>query len=152
MSPHSMLLHLASLLRQRYVHPAGFNSFTTLRGANDEVRLHLRFIATLLDPKAHNLGSAAIQKLLSQCSISGFSLEGLKIECERQHIAIMVANTRDQTLFIENKLEAGDQPKQLVRYYWRLQAIGYHEVHAYYLSLDGGGPDPDQPRGSHACR
>lgn len=143
MSSHVMLLHLATLLRQRYARPPSFNLFTTLRGANDEVRLHSRFIATLLDPKSHSLGSAPVQWLLAHCGISGFSLAGLKVECEHLHIDILVTNMRGQALFIENKIEAGDQPEQLVRYHRQLKAIGYHEIHACYLSLEGGDPQED---------
>lgn len=158
MSSHSMLLHLAGLLRQRYARRPDFNLFTTLRGANDEVSLHSRFIAALLDPKTHSLGSMPLQKLLNQCDISGFSLEGLKVECERQHIDILVTNTRGQAFFIENKINAGDQPEQLVRYHQTLQSKGYQEIHVCYLTLDGGDPEPGslgdlrhKPNGSYTA-
>ncbi|WP_344705146.1 PD-(D/E)XK nuclease family protein [Halomonas cibimaris] len=140
MSSHTTLLHLASLLRQRYARRPDFNLFTTLRGASDEVRLHSRFIAAMLDPQAHDLGHAPLQELLSHCGISDFSLEGVRVECERWNIDILVTNTRRQALFIENKINAGDQPEQLVRYHQQLQTSGYQEIHACYLSLDGGDP------------
>ena len=158
MSSHSKLLHLTTLLRQRYARPPSFNLFTTLRGANDEVRLHSRFIAALLDPQAHGLGSAPLQELLAYCDISDFSLEGLQVECERWNIDILVTNARKQAFFIENKIHAGDQPEQLVRYHWQLQKRGYRDIHACYLSLDGRDPQPDSlgelpgmPRGSYTA-
>lgn len=143
MSSHTTLLHLASLLRQRYARRPDFNLFTALRGANDEVRLHSRFIAALLDPQAHDLGHAPLQELLSHCGISDFSLEGVRVECERWNIDILVTNIHRQALFIENKINAGDQPEQLVRYHQQLQTSGYQEIHACYLSLDGGDPSAD---------
>tara|TARA_R110001599_G_scaffold60939_1_gene169214 strand:- start:25 stop:1119 length:1095 start_codon:yes stop_codon:yes gene_type:complete len=139
-SSHSTLLHLASLLRQRYARPPGFNLFTSLRGANDEVRLHSRFIASLLDPLAHSLGETALRELLSCCEIRDFSLEGVRVECERWHIDILVTNAKRQAVLIENKIDACDQPEQLMRYHRQLQAAGYQEIHVRYLSLDGRDP------------
>lgn len=143
MPSHTTLLHLASLLRQRYARRPDFNLFTALRGANDEVRLHSRFIAAMLDPHTHDLGHAPLQELLRRCGIHDFSLEGLRVECERWNIDILVTNTRRQAFFIENKIHAGDQPEQLVRYHQQLQTSGYQEIHACYLSLDGGDPSAD---------
>ncbi|CAO1661971.1 MULTISPECIES: PDDEXK-like family protein [unclassified Salinicola] len=143
MSSHDMLLQLASLLRQRYVRPPSFNLFTTLRGANDEVRLHSRFLAALLDPQAHGLGNTPMRELLALCEIRDFALEGLRVECERWHIDILVTNAQRQALLIENKIHAGDQEGQLLGYHQRLQEIGYRDIHVVYLSLDGRDPRED---------
>lgn len=143
MSFHAMLLHLASLLRQRYTRPPRFNLFTTLRGANDEVRLHSRFLAALLDPQTQGLGKFPLRGLLACCEIHDFSLEGLRVECERWHIDILVTNAQRQALLIENKIHAGDQEGQLVSYHQRLREIGYRDIHVVYLSLDGRDPRED---------
>ncbi|NWD74931.1 PD-(D/E)XK nuclease family protein [Pseudomonas gingeri] len=55
------------LLRARYQRPAGFNLFSVLRNSSDEVRLHSRLLAFLLDPKAtHNQGTALLNLLLKR--------------------------------------------------------------------------------------
>ncbi|WP_442488295.1 PD-(D/E)XK nuclease family protein [Halomonas litopenaei] len=143
MSSHHTLLHLATLLRQRYARPPSFNLFTVLRGANDEVRLHSRFLAALLDPQAHGLGEAPLRELLARCGVRDFALEGLRVECERWRIDILVTNARQQALLIENKIHADDQQGQLVGYHRRLQAAGYRDIHVVYLTLDGRDPRPD---------
>ncbi|GKW50687.1 PDDEXK-like family protein [Halomonas sp. NCCP-2165] len=143
MTSHHSLLHLASLLRQRHARPPGFNLFTTLRGGNDEVRLHSRFLAALLDPRAHGLGAAPLNELLERCAIRDFALEGVRVECERWNIDILVTNARRQALLIENKIHADDQPEQLVRYHRRLREAGYREIHVRYLTLEGRDPRED---------
>lgn len=140
MSSHTVLLQLASLMRQRYNRPPGFNLFTTLRGASDEVRLHSRFLAAMLNPQAHSLGKAPLRELLSCCEISDFALEGVRVECERWHIDILITNAKRQALLIENKIYAGDQPEQLLRYQQHLKVAGYQDIHIRYLSLDGSDP------------
>ncbi|MBF8223645.1 PDDEXK-like family protein [Halomonas sp. 328] len=143
MTSHHSLLHLASLLRQRHARPPGFNLFTTLRGGNDEVRLHSRFLAALLNPRAHGLGAAPLNELLERCAIRDFALEGVRVECERWNIDILVTNARRQALLIENKIHADDQPEQLVRYHRRLREAGYREIHVRYLTLEGRDPRED---------
>lgn len=137
------LLHLAGLLRQRYARPPRFNLFTTLRGGSDEVRLHSRFLAALLSPQAHELGIQPLCYLLAQIGVEDFGLEGVRVECERFNIDILVTNNRRQALVIENKIYAGDQPEQLQRYYKTMHAGGCSEIHMRYLTLDGHDPDDD---------
>ena len=143
MLSHSPLLHLTSLLRQRHARPPGFNLFTTLRGASDEVRLHSRFISALLEPNSHSLERAPLREFLSICEIRNFDMEGVRVECERWNIDILVTNTKRQALLIENKIYANDQPEQLVRYYRRLLEAGYNDIHIRYLSLDSRTPQED---------
>lgn len=137
------LLSLTSLLRQRFPHQPRFNLFSTLYRDTDEVRLHSRFIAALLDPKTNLLGKRPLALMLRQLNIDDFSLEGIRVEREAYDIDILVTNTQRQALVIENKILAQDQPKQLVRYYQCMRDKGYAEIHVRYLTLDGRAPSED---------
>ncbi|MGE8499755.1 MAG: PD-(D/E)XK nuclease family protein [Pseudomonas sp.] len=134
-------LQTVALLRARYQRPAGFNLFSVLRSSSDEVRLHSRFLAFLLDPKAsHHQGTAPLNLLLERLGIQNFDLEGAIVEVEYQNIDILVRNPAGQAVIIENKIYAGDQDEQLWRYYKRMEAEGYREIWTTYLTLDGSEP------------
>ncbi len=134
------LLHLAALLQRHYVSTPRFNVFTVLHKPTDEVRLHSRFIAALLNPQTHELGVELLKCFIDQVRIPDFSLKGVRVVTEQQRIDILVTNTKRQAILIENKLFAADQENQLVTYYQSLRAQGYREVHVVFLSLDGSPP------------
>jgi hypothetical protein len=137
------LLQTAALLRERYQRSADFNLFSILRSASDEVRLHSRFLAFLLDPKAtHNQGTALLNLLLKRVDIQNFESENaiVEVEVEYQRIDIVIRNQSKQAVIIENKISAGDQVEQLWRYHQRMQAEGYREIWTAYLTLDGAEP------------
>lgn len=134
-------LQTVALLRARYQRPAGFNLFSVLRSSSDEVRLHSRFLAFLLDPKAsHNQGTALLNLLLEQMGVHNFNLESVTVEVEYHNIDILIRNQCKQAVVIENKIYAGDQNEQLWRYHQRMQAEGYSEIWSTYLTLDGSEP------------
>jgi len=135
------LLHTVALLRARYQRAPGFSLFSVLRSSSDEVRLHSRFLAFLLDPKAtHNQGTALLSLLLKRLDIQDFDLETAMVEVEYQNIDILVRNHSRQAVIIENKIYAGDQDEQLWRYHQRMQTEGYREIWTTYLTLDGAEP------------
>lgn len=134
-------LQTIALLRARYQRPADFNLFSVLRSASDEVRLHSRFLAFLLDPKAtHNQGTALLNLLLKRLGIQNFDSENAIVEVEYQNIDILVRNQSKQAVIIENKIYAGDQDEQLWRYHQRMRAEGYGEIWTTYLTLEGSEP------------
>lgn len=134
-------LQTVALLRARYQRPASFNLFSILRSSSDEVRLHSRFLAFLLDPKAtHNQGTALLKLLLKRLGIENFDSENVIVEVEYQNIDILVRNQSKQAVIIENKIYASDQDEQLWRYHQRMQAEGYREILTTYLTLDGSEP------------
>lgn len=134
-------LQTVALLRARYQRPAGFNLFSVLRSSSDEVRLHSRFLAFLLDPKAtHNQGTALLNLLLKRLGIHNFDSENSIVEVEYRNIDILVRNQSKQAVIIENKIYAGDQDEQLWIYHQRMQAEGYGEIWTTYLTLDGSEP------------
>lgn len=135
------LLQTVALLRAKYHRPAGFNLFSVLRSSTDEVRLHSRFLAFLLDPKAtHNQGTALLGLLLKRLGIQSFDLDNATVSVEYQNIDILLRNQSSQAVIIENKIHAGDQDAQLWNYHNRMQAEGYREIWTTYLTLDGVEP------------
>lgn len=80
-----------------------------------------------------------------------FSLEGARVERERHHIDLLVTNANGQAIVIENKIWAGDQGRQLERYFNTVKGLGL-EPTLVYLTLDGH-PPTKQSRGEHvvAC-
>lgn len=134
-------LQTVALLRARYQRPAGFSLFSVLRSSSDEVRLHSRFLAFLLDPSAtHNQGAALLNLLLKRVGIQNFDSENAIVEVEYQSIDILVRNQSKQAVIIENKIYADDQDEQLWRYHQRMQVEGYREIWTTYLTLDGAEP------------
>lgn len=80
-----------------------------------------------------------------------FSLdEGARVERERHHIDLLVTNANG-AIVIENKIWAGDQGRQLERYFDAVKRRGL-EPTLVYLTLDGH-PPTKQSRGEHvvAC-
>ncbi|WP_397458370.1 PD-(D/E)XK nuclease family protein [Pseudomonas asplenii] len=134
-------LQIAALLRARYQRPPGFNLFSVLRSSSDERRLHSRFLAFLLDPKAsHRQGTALLNLLLNRLGIQNFDLENASVAVEYQNIDILIRNQSQQAVIIENKIYARDQDEQLWRYHQRIQAEGYQDIWTTYLTLDGAEP------------
>jgi len=134
-------LQTVALLRARYQRPPAFNLFSVLRSSSDEVRLHSRFLAFLLDPKAtHHQGTTLLNLLLKRLGIENFDSESVTVEVEYQNIDILVRNLSGQALIIENKIYAGDQDEQLWRYHQRMQAEGYADIWTTYLTLEGSEP------------
>ena len=123
------LLQQAALLYER--HGSGdqetFNIFSVLRAESDEVNLHSRFLAALLD---HRKSSDAPMRnladfLQSVVGIKDFRLEDAAVERERYGIDILIRNPSSrEAVVIENKLRAQDQSRQLARYAERMESDG----------------------------
>lgn len=76
-----------------------------------------------------------------------FSLDGARIERERDHIDLLIRNAKGKAVVIENKIWAGDQQRQLQRYFDAVTRRGL-EPTLVYLTLDGHEPSDDS-RGPH---
>lgn len=134
-------LQSVALLRARYQRPASFNLFSILRSSSDEVRLHSRFLAFLLNPSAsHHQGTELLRLLLKRLGIQNFDLENVVVKIEYQNIDILIHNQLGQAVIIENKIYASDQDEQLWRYHQRMQAEGHRDIWTTYLTLDGSEP------------
>ena len=118
-----------------------FNVFSILRREDDEVYLHSRFLAELLDPDgAHCQGYRFLVAFLHQVGIEGFRTENVRVRQEYRDIDLVVTND-DQAIILENKIYAQDQKRQLQRYYDAMRSEGYEDVFPVYLTLRGSAPN-----------
>ena len=142
---HRLLLERAALLYDKYEagRPKPFNVFSVLRSERDEVNLHSRFLHALLDHmKPGDETNENLLDFLRHAGVEGSEAGDLQdVERERDNIDILIT-TRDRqcAVVVENKIDAGDQPRQLCRYYNRTKAQGYHNVQLLYLTLNGDDP------------
>lgn len=135
------LLSMVDLLRERYYQDPGFNVFSVLRSESDEVRLHSRFLADLLNPQGqHGLKTGFLDLFLEALEISGFSNVGVQVRREYAGVDIFIRNAKGQAIILENKIYAGDQKEQLHRYVKKVRGDGFKDVHVVYLTLDGTEP------------
>lgn len=134
-------LHIPKILREKYTIDESFNLFKVLRGTNDEVRLHSRFIAELLDPVgSHGLRGEFLNFFVSDVlKIDDFDVKTATVQKEWKDIDIFIRNQCGQAIIIENKIYAGDQENQLNKYFNIARDLNVEEknIHVLYLSLDG---------------
>lgn len=129
-----------------------FNIFSVLRLESDEVTLHSRFIGELLNPKGnHGQGSKFLKLFVQVTGLKEYSDEQLdtaRVDIEENRGNISEDNKRggridlvikpmapSKVIVIENKINAGDQHKQLERY-----KSEYPHSNLFYLTLDGKEP------------
>lgn len=94
------------------------NLFTMLRSANEEVALHSRFIAFLLDPEGdHGQGDLFLRLFMEECGHPDFQMKTktARVRREYQNIDIYITDGNNH-IIIENKIWAGDQKNQIKRY------------------------------------
>ena len=133
-----------------------FNVFNTIGLRTEEVRLHSAFIAELLNPR----GSHGLSHLFLQAFLEVIGLPNRYIDYRRcprgaiteRSIGRLLANTEggridiinedgNHAVIIENKIYAGDQTNQMLRYnnYGKKNFPNGYEL--VYLTLDGHDPD-----------
>ena len=128
-----------------------FNIFNIIGMKSDEVRLHSAFLAELLNPNGnHGMGEAFLQSFVTMIVKDNdftFSLQGCrKVEVEKAigHVTdtdggrldILLHNADNHAILIENKIYAGDQENQLLRYHnYAKSKFTAHKL--LYLTLDG---------------
>lgn len=107
-----------------------YNIFKTLGLSRKETRLHSSFIAELLDPYgAHGLNDLLLKTFISMnIDDKDFSFNslkanvnvefyiGLKTDTSGGRIDIIIKDDSNKAIIIENKIDAGDQENQLLRY------------------------------------
>ena len=120
-----------------------FNLFSVLLRENDEVNLHSKFLAALLEyrnpyeQERSNLRDFVRQVL----RLPHFPHGGALIRREHYRIDILITSADDQqAIVIENKIDAEDQPDQLLRYDRELRDRGFEVRYHSYLTLDGHDP------------
>lgn len=102
-----------------------YSLLTALLNKNDEVRLHSRFLYSMLNPDAfHYCGEVFLKAFLDNCGLTQrFEKEGIRafdyqsafLEIEKDNIDLAIYDGY-HIILIENKLNAGDQKHQITRY------------------------------------
>lgn len=135
-----------------------FNIFQVLQLSTNEVRTHSAFIADLLNPNgSHGQGHVfldlfieILKKDLHEKKHFELETDNARVEIERftgykskdelngGNIDIIIENLKiGQALIIENKINAKDQPSQLIRYYNYGKSKFNTDFILLYLTLDG---------------
>lgn len=123
-----------------------FNLFKILGLVSDEVKVHSAFIAELLNPKgSHGQDDIFLKLFLNHFCIKEFDTASAKIEVEKSigmktdttggRLDIYVSDQKGHDFIIENKIYAGDQQNQLIRY------ANFSNQKIFYLTLDGHEPN-----------
>ncbi len=131
-------------------HGEYFNMFEILGVSRNEVRLHSAFIADLLNPKSkHGLGDACLKCFLDENNIDiEIATETVNVSVEYYigpvskdgnrggRIDILIEDLHNHVIVIENKIDAEDQPSQLLRYHNFIQDNQKNGI-LIYLTKDG---------------
>lgn len=134
-----------------------FNIFQILRVGHLEVSTHSPILGELLNPKGkHGQGAAFLVLFLSRFEISDFDADSATVQMEYHagtvtensggRIDLLIRDSKGKTILIENKIYAGDQEKQMVRY-----SNFAKNAHLFYLTLDGKEPDNGKEIESLCC-
>ena len=138
-----------------------FNVFSALDICSDEVRLHSRLLATLLNPKAnHGLENEFLKLFLIALGLPEDYITYCKEQIVERPIGEVTETTggridiiledRGHAVIIENKIYAGDQPNQLLRYHnYGVKQFGENNFKLVYLTLNGSEPSSDSLGGGH---
>lgn len=122
-----------------------FNIFSVINVTSDEVRLHTKFLAEILNRKgSHGQGDFFLKLFVKQLDIdldttsSKVVVEkyiGKKTESTGGYLDIFISDNKGKSITIENKIYAKDQDNQLLRYF------NYKPSNILYLTLWGDLPD-----------
>lgn len=157
------LLSQVSAINKKYEKIAeitgeNFNIFKILKVETNEVRMHSALLANLLNPNgSHGQKNIFLKLFVKQLSelpqiknknslseyetIDATMKENHSIKSinndytEGGYIDILITNKKGKQIIIENKIYAGDQKNQLIRYH-----NFDSEAHLFYLTLDGHPP------------
>jgi hypothetical protein len=135
--------HAVALARATGQH---FNVFHILKVGRYEVKTHSPLLGDLLSPTgSHGQGAVFLQCFLNRLGITDFQAKGATVTLEKYigqvtedsggRIDLFLRDLRGNCIIIENKIDARDQDKQLIRY--RNHAPN---AHLFYLTLERGLP------------
>ena len=156
MDSYRRLLKRAARLYEMYEagRPEPFNIFSVLDIERDEVNCHSRFLKALLDyekpgDKVKDNLVDFLQGVVGVDNVDSFK-QGVRVEREKDRIDLrIITSDKQHAVVIENKIGAGDQAKQLCRYYRTMKDHGYGNVRLLYLTLKGDDPSEDSFCGPH---
>lgn len=128
-----------------------FNVFSILNLEANETRTHSAFIAELLNPKgSHGVGDAFLKAFLFILKLSDFDFDTASAEVQVEyHIGFknedattggridILITSKNKVILIENKIYAGDQENQLIRYFNFAKEKYADNFRLLYLTLNG---------------
>ena len=155
LAPARLILANARMLYEKYDvgRPNPFNVFTVLRSPSDEVNLHSRFLHALLDHREpgrdkerRNLKDF-LETVLPKKIF--YNIHKTEIQREKDNIDLLIINKADPpwVVVIENKIWAGDRPRQLEGYHESVSpGIDEANIHILYLTPYGHEASEDSAR------
>lgn len=152
----SGLLNEVSLcIGQRIASGEDYSVLETAIKGNEEM-MHSSVIASLLDTRGSHGQKCRFLELFLGClpeRFKSFDASGARTACERcigqktedsgGRVDICIENSSGQMIVIENKIFAGDQEHQILRYVGFLRNRGGVEFPVLYLTPDGHSPSDD---------
>jgi hypothetical protein len=127
-----------------------FNIFQIIGLTANEVRVHSAFLTELLNPQgSHGQGSIFLELFTKQLELPELDYSNCKVEVEKfigflneektegGRMDIFISDNKGNCIAIENKIYAGDQENQLVRYKNYCDKVGTKSSTLIYLTLDG---------------
>lgn len=141
--------HIANHYREiEKITGEGFNVFNIIELQISEVRLHSAILTDLLNPSgSHGQGDLFLKIFVKRHGITNFDTKSAIAEYEKNtgflnsdytkggRIDILVTDKYRKHIIVENKIFAGDQKNQLLRYYNFDQ-----NAHLFFLTLFGTKP------------
>ncbi|PTS93781.1 hypothetical protein DBR11_24610 [Pedobacter sp. HMWF019] len=151
----NLLVHASAIIKQfeRVAQLTGenFNVFKILKLSTMEVRTHSSFIAELLDPEgSHGQKEVFLLLFCDQFDIHNLNCSNAKVKVEKKisaisedgneggNIDILITDLENNAVIIENKINAIDLEKQLLRYFNYGKTFTQHRL--LYLTLNGTDP------------
>lgn len=135
-----------------------FNIFSLLNAERAEVGTHSKFIGSLLDPKGlHGQKDLFLKMFCIKMGIEPIETVDAVVSIEKDisphgRVDIEIL-TNDHLIIIENKIDAADQDKQLIRYKeYSEKYPDKRPTSIIYLTLDGKAADTNSSDGvSYQC-
>ena len=171
---HDLLKEVNSILQQEKIKKEEsrkrgeqFNIFEVLGVQTSEVRLHSAFLAELLNPNGdHGLNNkflkVFVEDIVKNCKSFDFDTESAQVFPEFSignitedyqeggRIDLYVQDKNNHAIIIENKIYAGDQPCQLLRYHnyaEKSKGLSQDNYILLYLTLNDGNMPSDNSIG-----
>jgi hypothetical protein len=123
-----------------------YNILTTVLKEHDEVRLHSRMIASLLDPSGeHYQSNLFLDKFLEVLNVPEFQIDSEKCSVYREYENIdLYITDSNKHIIMENKIYARDPKEQIKRYIEKIEKknsnLKFNDILVIYLSLDRDEP------------
>ncbi len=117
-----------------------YNIFTTLLNYHDEVRVHSRFLHSLLDIHGkHYQKELFLRKFIEVCGLGSFGLDIKNTKAYKEYNYIdLYLTDGEYHIIIENKIYAGEQERQVQRYIQSIMKennnISEDKIYVIYLS------------------